>query len=61
MRGTFLEKGYDVNMVADIIMSSTISALHMRTLVCNLDPDIVRREAEARIEATLKLVMGYFS
>jgi AcrR family transcriptional regulator len=61
MRGAFLQKGYDVDMVADILLSAALSALHMRTLVCNLDPDIVRREAEARIEATLKLIMGYFS
>jgi AcrR family transcriptional regulator len=61
MRGTFLAKGYDVDRVADIIISSSLSALHMRLLVCSLDPEVVRKEVEARIDATLKLVAGYFA
>jgi AcrR family transcriptional regulator len=61
LRVTFLEKGYDVDTVANIILGATLTTLHVRTLVCSIDPEVLHAKLDARIEATLKLIKAYFS
>lgn len=61
MHGSIFQKGYDVDMVADILLGAILTMAQMRTLVCDPDPAVIRRELDTRLEATLKLVLGNFS
>ena len=59
-RAAFLAKGFDINLVADMILGATLSTLHMRTLVNALDPEVLRNKLDERIEGMLKLIQAYF-